>query len=290
MASQILGTINTQNYNFSADIEQLNAITKTPEEYDEFGQGYWKNLSLYNASGEANDTQYRNTDRCIPTEYAKRCPMIQRFISDNFRFNHLKMIRARNLVDGMVIPHRDFVELDKSITYFRVFIALEHNKESFHSDDCGVFQMMPGEAWFLDAGINHAAINFGNKSRMFLCLDFMFEGDFNPADIFADKDSLLPSRKKFHIDRKPLESDEALNIITSTSALLDRHTFKDLVFTLSKFHFTYNISVACCYDWIVSAAEMAKNPEVARKARSLRRYLIEQRAMGERYVINDWNA
>ncbi|MGE1082503.1 hypothetical protein ACQJ0O_09735 [Pseudomonas shirazensis] len=55
MPSRIIGKIDLRNYNLASDIEHLNSVTKQPEEYDEFGQGYWKNLSMYNASGDASN-------------------------------------------------------------------------------------------------------------------------------------------------------------------------------------------------------------------------------------------
>lgn len=122
VASKIIGKIRVDGYDLQTDINYLNSITQQPEEYDEFGQGYWKNLSLYNASGEASDTQYRNTERCVPTEHAAQCPSIQNLVQQNFEFDNLKMIRARSLVDGLVIPHRDFIELDKKITCCRVCV------------------------------------------------------------------------------------------------------------------------------------------------------------------------
>lgn len=200
------------------------------------------------------------------------------------------MIRARSLVDGLVIPHRDFVELDKATTYFRVFVALENNDEAFHSDESGVFQMMAGEVWFLDAGISHAAVNFGLKSRMFLCLDFMYEGEFEYTDIFSDQSSLENFRSSFHIKRKAFSEVSKKEVISATAKILNHFTFKDIIFALSKYHFVYELPVSSCYEWIISAAEQAGNEEICRKAKSLRRYLIEKRDMGERYTINDWAA
>lgn len=69
---------------------------------------------------------------------------------------------------------------------------------------------------------------------------------------------------------------------------INRHTFKDVVFLLSKYHFIYDVPVSACYDWLMAAAEMAGDTVVVDKARTLRRYLIEAREVGERYVLNDW--
>lgn len=53
MSSQIIATVDTSGYKLSTEIDYLDSVTKLPEEYDEFGQGYWKNLSVYNASGNS---------------------------------------------------------------------------------------------------------------------------------------------------------------------------------------------------------------------------------------------
>lgn len=134
MASRIVGTVNLTSYDFLQDIEYLNSVEKRPEEYDEFAQGYWKNISLLNSSGCMDDSQYKNCASVHATEHMARCPEIARMLEETFNLAIVKMVRARNLMDGMVIPHRDFVELDPGLSYFRVFIPIEFNSGSFHSD------------------------------------------------------------------------------------------------------------------------------------------------------------
>jgi hypothetical protein len=73
MSSYIFGKIDMSGYNIEEDVKYLNTIHKQPEEYDEFGQGYWKNISLYNASGSETDSQFRNTVKCHPTPHMKKC-------------------------------------------------------------------------------------------------------------------------------------------------------------------------------------------------------------------------
>ncbi|VVP47634.1 hypothetical protein PS850_05236 [Pseudomonas fluorescens] len=40
---------------------------------------------------------------------------------------------------------------------------------------------------------------------------------------------------------------------------------------------------------LASQSKQTNNGEIIKKSKSLRRYLIEKRDMGERYTINDWN-
>ncbi|MFM2486197.1 hypothetical protein [Celerinatantimonas yamalensis] len=65
MSSRIIGKIDLTMYSeLSKETEYLNSIPKNNEEYDEFGQGYWKNLSLYNSSGRHDDSQYKESKSC----------------------------------------------------------------------------------------------------------------------------------------------------------------------------------------------------------------------------------
>ena len=193
MPSAIIARIDIDAYNLSLEVNYLNSLQKIPESYDEFGQGYWKNISLYNSTGEPGDTLYQIASACRPTPHLASCPEINRLILDNFRLDNLKMVRARSLIDGMVIPDRDFVELTPK---------------------------------YIDETI-HAA-----------------------------------------------------------SKIISRRTLKDLIFALSKYHFTYDIPILACYDWIVDAALLAGDRDTAEKARSLKRYLVEHRHLNERFTIN----
>lgn len=300
MASYLIGKIDLSQYGFNTqnnsgkleqEIAYLNGIPKQQEEYDEFGQGYWKNLSLYNASGEADDTQYRETEQAIPTEYMAHCPTIESIIQDHFNTSKLKMVRARNLIDGMVIPHRDFVELNTQANkYFRVFIAVEENKDAFHSDEKGVFQMKPGEVWFLDAAIDHAAINFSNKSRMFLCFDFVLEHAEDDKVIFNSHANIDFDVVQTYEPRQPLTADKVEQLIQSTAMLLTQDTFKDMLFALSKMHFIYDVPVREVFDWMHKAALIKGDIKMINKSKALKRYLVEARELKERFSINNWAA
>lgn len=78
MASRIIGKVDMSRYEFCDDIQYLNGIEKADEEYDEFAQGYWKNLSLINSTGDEQDTQYRNSDSAVATTHLAKCPEVSR--------------------------------------------------------------------------------------------------------------------------------------------------------------------------------------------------------------------
>ncbi|WP_088104125.1 aspartyl/asparaginyl beta-hydroxylase domain-containing protein [Halalkalibacter urbisdiaboli] len=290
MSSYIIGKIDIDNDKLKKDLQIHDNFPKIAEEYDEFGTGFWQNCSLWNATDNKNDTMYRDYDHAAQqTEYGKKLTYVDELLKNNFKFDNLKMVRTRNLIDGMVIPHKDFVELNKpKQQYFRVFVPLEDNELAFHSDEESVFKMRKGEVWFLDAAIIHAAVNFFNNSRIFLCLDYVFPGDYSPEDIFANKSNYNPELSPFIVSRQDVEADFEESVIKSLSKIISQHTFKDIVFMLSKLHFYKNLPITTCYDMLVSIAEASQDEAVYEKAIALRKYLIEKRDLRERFSLAQW--
>ncbi|MCV5063527.1 aspartyl/asparaginyl beta-hydroxylase domain-containing protein, partial [Escherichia coli] len=72
-------------------------------------------------------------------------------------------------------------------------------------DEEAVFRIRKGEIWFLDAAIGHAAANFSKDSRVFLCLDYVFDSDFDPSDIFKDKKTYNRDLERFIVKRDKLD-------------------------------------------------------------------------------------
>ncbi|QYY43560.1 aspartyl/asparaginyl beta-hydroxylase domain-containing protein [Aneurinibacillus thermoaerophilus] len=290
MPSYIFGKIELDDTQLQKDLEIVKGFPRISEEYDEFGTGVWINNSLWNASQDATDTMYRDFDYpAKQTEYGRQLPYISKLVTENFNLEYLKMVRTRNLIDGMVIPHKDFVELNKPKNqYFRVFVPLEDNQHAFHSDEDNVFQMKKGEIWFLDAAIDHAAVNFSTESRIFLCLDFAFPGDFHPSEIFTNKALYNELIKPTIAKREQLKPEAVEHMIQSLSQIIDKYNFKDVLFMLSKIHFYKDVPVSAAYDWLEEITRRSGKEELLDKTQKLRKYMIEKRDLGERFSINDW--
>lgn len=290
MPSYIFGKIELNDSQLKKDLETVKNFPRISEEYDEFGVGVWINNSLWNASQDANDSMYRDIDYpAKQTEYGRMLPYISQLVTENFNLEYLKMVRTRNLIDGMVIPHKDFVELNKPKNqYFRILIPLEVNKHAFHSDEGNVLQMKKGEIWFIDAAIDHAAVNFSTSSRIFLCLDFAFPGEFHPSDIFTNKSLYSEEIKPTIIKREKINPKNKEQLIQSLSQTIDKYNFKDILVMLSKIHFYKDISVSASYDWLEEITQRSGKEELLDKAQKLRKYMIEKRDLGERFSINDW--
>ncbi|GLB61004.1 aspartyl/asparaginyl beta-hydroxylase domain-containing protein [Cytobacillus sp. NCCP-133] len=292
MASYIFGKIEINDDLLKKDLEVHDTFPKIPEEYDEFSAGFWMNCTLWSASEDETDTQYRDYDHEIKqTGYGKKLYYISNLLQENFNMENLKMVRTRNLIDALIMPHRDFVDLDKNINqYFRVFIPLEDNEMAYHSDENNVFRMRKGEVWFLDAGIVHAAANFSNNNRLFLCLDFAFDSNYHASDIFKDKNLYNTDIEPFIVEREDIDQEYEERIISSLTNVISRYNFKEIVFLLSKIHFYKNIPIDVCYKWLAEIAKRANDEVMVDKANKVHQYLIEKRELGERFSFSDWSS
>lgn len=285
MSSKMIGKVLISEEPLQKDLQTIAQFPILEEEYAEFGIGSWKNHSLWNENGDFADTQYRAYDTSMQiTELGEKLPYITQLIKENFDMTYLKMVRARNLINGFVIPHKDFVEFNQSKTYYlRVFIPLENNTDSYHSDEKSVFQMQKGEVWRLDASIVHAAANFGSDSRVHLCLDFQFpekqphESIFlNPGIAEAVVPPTVPTRKILHTLEDTLQ--QLTGRINKTNIL-------ETIVDLTKLHFHYDVSILDCYDWLIKIARQSGCEEILEKSRSLKKYMIESRELGERFAF-----
>lgn len=287
MNSKIIGRLYILNEEISKDLATINNFPIIEEEYSEFGTGIWKNNSLFNENGDFTDTQYRDYfSKGKKTELLTRIPYIDNLIEKNFDTTYLKMVRTRNLIDGIILPHKDFVELNATKNnYLRIFIPLEDNLNSYHSDEHSVFRMQKGEVWVLNAAITHAAVNFSTESRIFLCLDFQFPKPVEPSEIFFDKSIYNPDIKPFTPNRKTLNSAYLNTKIEEFSALISMTNFKDILVELSKIHFHYQANVSQCYDWLIQIAEKSGIKEIINKTFLLKEYMVTNRTLRQRFHL-----
>lgn len=289
MPSHIVGFLDLDENKLHKDLETIKNFPRISEEYDEFSTGLWMNCSLWNSSGDKLDTTYRDFEHpALQTEYACQLPYLDHFIRKNFTLKYLKMVRTRNLIDAMVIPHKDFIELNKPQNqYLRLFIPLEDNEMAFHSDEQTVFRMRKGEVWFLDAAIVHAAANFSNQSRMMLCLDYAFPENFDFTDIFVDNKNYNPKIQPFVVPRETLEPGFEEELISSFSKIITMYNFKNVVFLLSKIHFYKQVRIEACFDWLIEIGKKCQYPAILKKAQAMRTYLIIHRDFKERFSFDE---
>ncbi|PPK67119.1 aspartyl/asparaginyl beta-hydroxylase domain-containing protein [Actinokineospora auranticolor] len=289
MRSHILGKIELDQQRLKLDLDYLETVPVVQEEYDEFSNGYWKNIPLWNASGQADDRLYRDIEGgAVATEHTARTPYLSEIVTSVFNTAHLQMARTRNLKNAVVIPHRDFVELDRNADlYFRTFMVLEESPRAYHSNEDTVVRFRPGEIWFLDAASEHSAVNLSELSRQSLCVDFAFDGPFDEKEIFADPTVYSPGGEPEFVPRKPFTS-ETRDRILSLANVLERDNFRDVLFMLSKVHFLYEVHPAQTYTWLVDIAKATGDEKMVTKAEQIRAFAIDARALTDRFSLTSW--
>lgn len=290
MRSRILGTIELDEARLKSDLRYLAEIPAVEEEYDEFSNGFWKNIPLYNATGGGEDLLYRDLDgaRVQPTPHAAKVPYLNEIVSRVYNPERLQMVRTRNLKNAVVIPHRDFVELDRdSDRYLRTFMVLEESPLAFHSDDDTVIHMRPGEIWHLDAAAVHSAVNFSDVSRQSLCVDLAFDDAFDEKEAFADPTIYSPGVTPEIRVRKTF-TEERREGILGLARVLERENFRDILFLLAKEHFVYDVHPAQTYEWLVELAKRKGDDKMVEKAELIRDFSIGARALGERFSLTTW--
>ncbi|MFF0835235.1 MULTISPECIES: aspartyl/asparaginyl beta-hydroxylase domain-containing protein [unclassified Streptomyces] len=290
MRSHILGRIELDQERLRKDLDYLAAVPTVEEEYDEFSNGFWKNIPLYNASGGSEDLLYRDLDGAAvrPTRHAEQVPYLDEIITTVYDQQRVQMARTRNLKNAVVIPHRDFVELDRELDlYFRTFMVLEDSPLAFHSDNDTVIHMRPGEIWFLDAAAVHSAVNFSDISRQALCVDLAFNGSFDEKEVFADASVYAPGATPELPDRKPFTAERAERI-RSLADVIERENFRDILFLLAKVHFTYDVHPSETYEWLIAISKKAGDGKMVEKAERIRDFAIGARDLGERFSLTTW--
>lgn len=127
--TRLLGRIHFDRERLIKELETISEFPVFEEEYSEFSSGIWINNSLWNDDGNYKNTQYKNYNNPVQlTELGSKTGYVNSIINRYFDMENLKMVRTRNLLDGQVLPHRDFIELDsKKEKYIRILIPLETN-------------------------------------------------------------------------------------------------------------------------------------------------------------------
>ncbi|OGT66179.1 MAG: hypothetical protein A3J38_06800 [Gammaproteobacteria bacterium RIFCSPHIGHO2_12_FULL_45_9] len=288
--SQLIGRLTLDPIALQKDLETVNSFPVIQEEYSEFGTGTWLNHSLWNKDGKYSNTLYSDYENTAQiTELGQSLPYLNHFITQYFHTQPLRMVRLRNLIDGVVFPHKDFVELTRhKLQYIRVFIALETNFDGFHSDEHNVFRMRKGEVWVLDASIVHAAANFSTKSRKCLCLDFQYDEPTHAAAIFKNAQDYNPLLEPSIMHRTPLNEsldyfDEYLDEMAN--ALRIHGNLSAVLRDLTCLHFHYNIPVTQPLEWLILIAERSGNAEKITEAQDYIQFLAYNRQLQQRFIM-----
>jgi hypothetical protein len=273
------------------ELKVLEDLPRIKEQYDEFAYGSWINHSLWNNTGKWRDTQFMDLDQSPKkTEIAHQMPYLCQFIENTFDLEHMTMARIRNLVDGGVIPHIDFLELSENkYGYVRILIPLETCIDSYHTEESfGVFRMRKGELWVLESQVPHAAYNLGNDNRRILSIDFHYTDEESPhwSRILKDKSAVDEVHEPAFIPRSSLSEEEMNEYIGMLAEqFVDKYSAEDVLKKLMLLQLKFTSPVSDVYENLILVAKRTGNQELVDHAINMRRFYIGSRVMDERFII-----
>lgn len=283
MHSRILGRIRFDESRLARDLATL-ATSPFTQEYADFVVGKWQSLVLINGSGQAEDAHFRPYDgRLQSTEHARRLPYISELIASQFDTASLKWARIFFIHDGVLVSHRDFVEIEKPCV--RINIALRTEPLCLHSEEDDVFRMRLGEVWYLEATRTHSACAFASAQRYSLCLDF----ETSPKDL----DRLVRSSARTDtvsspdlVSRQDLSKDE-LSALLGLGAVINVHNFKDVVALLARVQFYRRVHAESMFAWLEEICARSRDLELIAMAVRYRDFCIGKRSLYQRLDLRD---
>lgn len=289
--TRIAGRIRFDAAALEHDLAALDRIPIIKEQYDEFSAGTWINHSLYNRTGEWNDTRYSDFEHpARKTQVGEQTPYLCRLVEELFDVQNMRMARVRNLIDGIVIPHVDFLELsaDKD-RYIRILIPLETCLDSCHFEETfGVSRMRKGDIWILESQVPHGACNLGSDSRRILSLDFQYWDQAQPdySRIFTERcvrdESVAPAM----IERSGLAPEDCADYLRMLATQFnDRYDAEKIVVKLTHLQLRYESSVTDIFDNLVAVSRLTRDPGLVTYCEDLRRFYIGAREMDERFDL-----
>jgi hypothetical protein len=185
--------------------------------YSDYARGNpgWQNCVLWNQSGLHTDTTFGLYDGAPQiTVLGRQLPYLNDILTHTFNMDYLRWSRVFLVHRGLIIPHRDYLDLPDTST--RVYIPLQTDTTCMHSEQGYVYHMRKGEIWILDSTEPHAACCFSDTKRLSLCLDFI-------GDVPVDRLLRIPPRADIpplFIKRAPFTGNDLDAILGSDVAVV----------------------------------------------------------------------
>lgn len=250
-----------------------------PVEYDAFTFGEWVSYVLANESGAQNDTAFRpHSGELTTTDLGDRLPGIMAFVRKHFTTTALQWVRIFGLQDGILAPHRDFLEFEQPGV--RVQVPLRTSEASLHSENSTVYHLRAGEVWQIHTSDPHSAYSAPGPARLSLCLDFAGDG-FDPE---CDIHHAIPATDDVRIMRRPPISEQEIAELVDTLGPMTRESAKPIFRALAVTHFERDSDAADVFTWFERAATRSGGEELIALAQDFRVFCLEKRAWRESFT------
>jgi hypothetical protein len=263
----------------NAELEYLSTIEITKKPYSEYANGDWYDYIIMNQTKNSDDNLFNATGNADFTELGSKCIAIKKLICDNFNTNYITFSRIRNMINAIVLPHKDFLELEHTTeTYYaRFLILLEECAEAYHMSNDFIVNMKKGEVWQINAYNIHAAANLGFNSRKLLSIDMTIPHNIGLNSCYY----LAKSSDNFVVQHKTLKEMD-LAFFINLNNFVEQNGLKEVVFFLIKQAFIYEINLKEIFNYLYIF--YINDSSALESIHRLNNFLFNQRTLGERYI------
>jgi hypothetical protein len=287
MRTQYIATIPLDATRLAKDIEQ-SASFRYSEAYSNYLiGGPWKSCMLWATGGDSGDgvlTNYQYDQASTFTEYGRQMPYVQEIIESTADLSRLNFVRMAVFSNSVIVPHRDFLELnelpDDARSTHRLHIPLVTHQECYFSEDNTVYRMREGEVWYFDASQIHSVASLVNAPRIHLIFDFNDRPGADSLVTVPDegRGPGIPADKA--VARPPLAAADRADL-RKLADVLTMDNFAEVFSIVIKKHFRYDGGDDFAWDTMTGLARDCKDPEVLPHTEELRRYYTLERSAKE---------
>lgn len=270
--SRIIGRVDLDDDRLRSDISTLLTFPFN-RGYSDYARGNpgWQNCVLMNHSGDPSDIVFGGHDGPpVATPLLDQLPYVQELLASTWKSEHLMWARIFMCQDGMLVPHRDYLDLPED-EFTRVHIPLQLGDASMHAERGTVFRMRKGEVWFIDGTVNHSAYSYDHAPRIYLSADLRAGVPFE--DLFVDPEMSVTDVQPDVVELPSLPDDFDVTI-EGLSKVLGADTMHDVIGLLSKVHFNHAAECGDTYEWLIDAAERTGDSALIEYALGTRKFFL----------------
>ena len=283
MRTQYVTTVPFDSVRLAKEIDHSSSFRYSEAYSDYLIGGPWKSCMLWAAGGDSGDgllTNYSHDRATAFTEYGRQLPYLQELITHTANLARLNFVRLAVFSRSVIVPHRDFLELDEvpdeARSAHRLHIPLATNEECFFSEDNVVYRMRAGEVWYFDASQIHSVASFSSAPRIHLIFDFVEKPDAGPLlSIEEDGTGGIPADRI--VSRPPLPDADRADLLRLAD-VLTMDNFSEVFSILIKKHFRFDGGQDFAWDTMTAIARDCKDPAVLPHTHELRRYYTLERS------------
>ncbi len=269
--SRVIGSVTLDETRLAQDISTMLSFPFN-QGYSDYARGNpgWQNCVLMNHTGDPGDIAFGDHGAPKATPLLERLPYLKELLLATYDMEHLVWARIFMCHDGMLIPHRDYLDLPQD-EFTRVHIPLQLGSASLHSEEGSVFRMRKGEIWFIDGTVNHAAYSYDGAPRIYLTADLRAGVPFD--QLFNDPNTATNDVRPDFVDRPPLPESFAVTL-DGMAAVLGPDNIEDVMSVLSKVHFHHDARCGDMYAWLIEVADRSGKPELIDLATEKRKFFL----------------